>query len=126
MFYPISIKINQIEDKLQIEIEKGTIAEFVNVRSICSCGFMFKFPLVHREGIIFTYISHYQTNFSGSHKVCFDLPMVNGSAQVILALQEFEGSIIELQHIFEYSLFNYTKFFNINKQYDYTCDYSKL
>jgi hypothetical protein len=56
----------------------------------------------------------------------FTLPEVNGSGQVILALQQFGGSLTELQHIFEYSLFNYTNFFNIGKQYDYTCSYSEL
>ena len=111
---------------MEIEVKKGDIAEFINNRSICSCGFMFKVPIVHREDTVFTYVSLYQTNFEGSHSVKFTLPEVNGSGQVILALQQFEGSFIELQHIFEYSLFNYTNFFNINKQYDYSCNYSEL
>nr|QPL15372.1 putative nonstructural protein [Hymenopteran phasma-related virus OKIAV233] len=126
MYFPISIIIKQIENNLDIRIEKGDIAEFIIDRSICSCGFMFKLPLVHREGIVFTYKSLYQTNFQGLHSYSFTLPAVNGSSQVVIALQQFEGSYIELQHIFEYSLFNYTNFFNLNKQYDYSCSYGNL
>nr|QPL15355.1 putative nonstructural protein [Hymenopteran phasma-related virus OKIAV234] len=126
MYFPVTIKIIQIEDKLDITIEKGIEAEFVITRAICSCGFMFKIPIIERSDTCFTYKSFYQTNYSGHHINNFKLSFVNGSAIVLSALEEFEGSQLELQHIFEFSLWDFTNFNSITHHYGYTCDYSQF
>lgn len=126
MYFPISITIDQKENTLNIIIEKGVRAEFINFRSICSCGYLFKVPIVSRSGTAFTYQSLYKTNFSGEIKVDFEVHKFVDSHNIISILAGFEGKLEELKHIFEYSLYSYTHFFNLDYRYGYSCNYSEL
>lgn len=125
MYFPIHIHIDKTNGDLEIKIEKGTTAEYLNTRKMCSCKFMFNVPTIFRTDSKITYTSLYHTNYSGEHSVSFKLPLVNGSGLVLKALEEYSCCLVEIQHIFEYSLYNYTTFFNIPNEYDYHCDFSK-
>ncbi|WBM84622.1 MAG: putative nonstructural protein [hymenopteran phasma-related virus OKIAV228] len=126
MYYEIHLTFTDNNTEFIVEIEKESTKRYITSYEICSCGVPFNVPTIEYLEDNCKFHALVKSNLSERKTIRFNILNVNDNLYINLKLGELTSDILEIRHIFEYSLYRYLELNPIELSYNFICDYGEL